>query len=274
MGLDVYLYKIDDYGKYKANTDKYAALSDAQWSKRGEYSTLTDEVKEEARKEDAAIAASLELDEHGEYPGMAKVEHDSRLYPEHMFKIGYLRSSYNSGGIDRLLRDRLNTSLAEIFGVEDEYEFQPDWQATRERAIKTLEAWRALNDAMGGKCYRVAEASMNMFMNPAECKIGSPGDALKIFQDQLGSHKDAPSDCLSYGNGYGDFYLGEPLRVAGMIPGIRSFIGRPQQVVYVICEATGEGETWYTQALEIVIENCEWVLEQSDKDLYWLHWSS
>lgn len=276
MGLDVYLYRIDDYNQYKTSTEKYQALSEAQWSKRGGYSSLTDEQKEEARKEDVSIAKSLGLQEDGDYPGMVKVENDSRLYPEHMFKIGYLRSSYNSGGINSLLRDRLGVSLDEIFGNDEgEYEFQPDWQATRERAIKTLEDWRALNEAMGGKCYRVTEVGMNMFANPAECKINEKSGALKIFHEQLNQHKDRPSDMLSFGNGYGDFYLAEPLHVAALIPGMRStFGGHLLPVVYAIYEATGEGETWYTQALEIVIENCEWVLEQPDKELYWLHWSS
>src|SRR5438093_2983614 len=100
MGLDVYLYHVDDYGKYKTATKKFQALSEAQWSKRGEYSSLTDEQKEAARKEDIAIATSLGLAEDGAYSGIVKIEQDSRRYPEHMFKIGYLRSSYNSGGID------------------------------------------------------------------------------------------------------------------------------------------------------------------------------
>lgn len=272
MGLDVYLYRIDDYAKYKTATDEYEAKSSDQWAALGEYNSLTEDQKDAARAADLALAQSLGLEEWGEYPGQVKVEHNSRLYPEHMFKIGYLRSSYNGSGINRLLRDRLQTSLDEIFSAV-EYEFQPDWQATRERAIKTLEGWRFLNASMGGKAYRVDEVGMNVFIPPGEYTTHSAADALKIFHGQLDANKGRLSDCLSYGNRDGDFYLGEPLPVVGLIPGFReSFGGRSLPVVYVVYEA--KDDAWYTQALEIVIENCEWVLEQSDKENYWLHWSA
>lgn len=272
MGLDVYLYRIDNYAKYKRLTEEYDAKSSAQWAALGEYNSLTEEQKDAARAEDLALAQSLGLEKWGEYPGQFRIKHNSRLYPEHMFKIGYLRSSYNGSGINRLLRDRLQTSLDDIFGA-GEYEFQPDWHATRERAIKTLEDWRFLNASMSGKAYRVSEVGVNVFIPPAEYTTHSAADALKVFYDQLDTHKRRPSDCLSYGNRNGDFYLGEPLPVVGLIPGHReSFWGPPLPVVYVIYEA--KDDDWYTQALEIVIENCEWVLEQPDKELYWLRWSN
>lgn len=269
MGLDVYLYRIDDYAKYKRLTDEYETKSGEQWEAIGDYEKLTEEQKEAAREADLALAKSLGLEEWGKYPGEVKIERDSRLYPEHLFKVGYLRSSYNEGGINRLLRDRLNTSLDDIFEAGDKYEFQPDWQASRARAIKTLEAWRALDARMGGKSYRVFEAKMNMFTRPDEV-IRSSADALRAFQEQLEAHKD--SEWKSFGNKVGDFYLGEPLKVAALIPGASDLLGRGYATTYVVVEDESGG--WYAQALEIVIENCEWVLEQPDKELYWLHWSS
>lgn len=273
MGLDVYLYKIDGYNQYKTSTEKYQALSEAQWSKRGEYGELAESEKEAARKEDIAIAQSLGLNEDGDYPGMVKVENNSRLYPEHMFKVGYLRSSYNRGGIDALLHDRLDTSLSKIFGNEDgEYEFQPDWQVVRDRAIAALESWRALDESMGGKSYRVYEAPKNIL----GATVNSAAKALELFKQEVETHKKCEDDPFSqsgYSNRNGEFYLGEPMQVAAFIPGVSTGVfGGP--TVYLIVEATGKGVSWYTQALEIVIENCEWVLEQPDKDLYWLRWSS
>ncbi len=34
-----------------------------------------------------------------------------------------------------------------------------------------------------------------------------------------------------------------------------------------------EGPNWYEQALEVVIETCNWVLEQPDRDQLYMHWS-
>lgn len=264
--MDVYLYRIDDYAEYKKQTEKYNALSSAHWGKLGEYKLLTEEQKKEAGRKDEEIAASLGLAKWGEYPGMVKVERDSILYPEHMFKIGYLRSSYNEGGIDQLLRDRLDTSLSDIFGAEGEYEFQPDWQTVRERAIKTLEDWRAFTASTRGKSYRVMVASDNLLTGTGE-RVDSSAAALKIFREQLEAHKERPADHLSFSNRFGDFFLDQPLRIAAVIPGFRW--GNP--ATYIVYEA--KDEDWYTHALEVVIENCEWVLEQPDSQLYWLHWS-
>jgi len=270
MGLDVYLYRIDDYAKYKRLTEEYEKKSDENWAKVGDYDKLTDDQKDALRKENTALALSLGLEEDGDYPGEVKMERDSRVYPEHLFKVGYLRSSYNEGGINRLLRDKLNTSLDEIFDTGARYEFQPDWQAARERAIKTLEDWRALTASTGGKSYRVSESKVSLFTQPSEM-ISSAADALKVFYSQLESYKDKPDAWLNFGCKDGEFFLGEPLKVCALIPGASDFLGNKMPTTYVIYEA--QDDAWYTQALEIVIENCEWVLEQPDKELYWLHWS-
>src|SRR5262245_2717601 len=198
MGLDVYLYRIDDYAKYKRLTEEYEAKSNENWAKVGDYDKMTEEQKEALRAENVALALSLGLEEDGDYPGEVKIEHDSRLYPEHLFKVGYLRSSYNESGINRQLQDRLNTSLDEIFNAGHQYEFQPDWHATRERAIKTLEDWRALTASTGGKSYRVSEVKVNLFTQPSEI-ISSAADALKVFHKQLESHKDKPDDWKNFG---------------------------------------------------------------------------
>jgi hypothetical protein len=30
---------------------------------------------------------------------------------------------------------------------------------------------------------------------------------------------------------------------------------------------------WYIEALDVVIETCEWVLKQADRDKFYMHWS-
>jgi hypothetical protein len=36
---------------------------------------------------------------------------------------------------------------------------------------------------------------------------------------------------------------------------------------------SGNMKSWYQQALEVVVETCEWVLGQPDPSKYLLHWS-
>ena len=52
-----------------------------------------------------AIECAAERSDDDDRDGNAEeVRLDSKVHADHMFKIGYLRSSYNDGGIDRILR--------------------------------------------------------------------------------------------------------------------------------------------------------------------------
>jgi hypothetical protein len=67
----------------------------------------------------------------------------------------------------------------------------------------------------------------------------------------------------------------KPLPVHGIIMGFeKGFFGtEPVPCTYLVWEDEEKFE-WYTQALEIVIETCDWVLAQKDKSKYWISWSS
>jgi hypothetical protein len=66
-----------------------------------------------------------------------KVEIDHPDYPDHYFKIGYFRSSYNESGINRILKNMDLPTLNEVFNISDvEYYFQPDWQ----KALENVES--------------------------------------------------------------------------------------------------------------------------------------
>lgn len=271
MGLDVYLYKIDDIEKKNRLLSLYDAKSDSTWSAAGEFSQLTEDQRKAIRGELETFALSLGLSKDGEYPGAEKVEIDSRLHPAHMFKIGYLRSSYNSAGLNKLMREKIGIDLGDIFSEDDapDYEFSPDWRACRDRAIDALERWRALT-AKTGKSYIVVETAYTTIRDWA--KIDSPQAALSVFHQELSRYQsgDGP-DFSSYSNGDGEFYMKEPLKVAAIIPGRGTF---RTPCAYLIIEQSEETEQWYVQALEIVVEMCEYVLDQPDPEKYFLHWSS
>lgn len=113
-----------------------------------------------------------------------------------MFKIGYFRSSYNSGGINRVLANMGLPTLDEIMGANDNYVFQPNWKKALENVESVIEQLKT-NGA-----YRV----------------------------ELGER-----DCT-----------------------------------YVVTESDN---SWYIQALEIVKETIQYVLNSETEEQYYLHWS-
>ena len=93
--------------------------------------------------------------EFGEHSSREKIEQDSKKHPEHMFKIGYFRSSYNGGGINSVLDSLGFGGLYWIFDNKDQYEFAPDWEKSLKRVREVLDKFREFTDSDIGK-YRVA----------------------------------------------------------------------------------------------------------------------
>lgn len=284
MGLDVYLKKFQDYDRTQRLEAEYEARSEANWKALGkEYEQLSDDEKEATRAKNAVLARELGLDEYGsDAAGVEKIEHPSRKYPEHYFKVGYFRSSYNSGGINTVLRNSVGKDLYDIFGRErdDEYNFRPDWRAARANAIEVLEAYRTANSRTNG-AVRVEALSFDNLFGIHDGAATDEQAALELYAKQCEREQNRThpreEKCNWYSNRAGDFYFGEPMKVKAIIRGTRRaiFRGDVLPAFYVILEAQSDGEKdWYEQALEIVIETCEWALDQSDNDKLYLAWSS
>ena len=257
MGLDIYLYKCDP--KTRGAKARYETESERLWEEAGDYDKLTDEQKEAIREKEKAFALSLGLNADGSNPLEKKIEHDSEQYPDHYFKIGYFRSSYNSSGIQRILRDMGLPDLDWVFDHNKaEYEFTPNWQQSLAR-IDELIAKFAEKGA-----YRVEAYSGNMFKAP---EIHSEAEALEVFLNEIS--KDNRTFDSNYSNANGTFFTHEPLKVLALIPGTQT-IFKQRECMYVITESSNE---WYTQALEIVKATIEFVLSKEDKELYYFHWS-
>ncbi len=187
------------------------------------------------------------------------ISKSSEKYPDHMFKIGYFRSSYNDGGIERILSNLSIPTLKIIFDKQNDDDiFQPDWDSA------LIMVNDSINQLKSSEPYRVTKISSNIFSAP---QVKSPADAMKVFLDELGKHSGGES--YNYSNSVGEFTTAEPLKVLAFIPGTYSLF-HERECVYVITESTNE---WYIQALEIVKETIEFVLSQKDKEKYYLHWS-
>jgi len=260
MGLDIYLHRYEDLKLHKELELQYEKGSEENWYYNGrDYKELTEYEKDSARQKDEDLKTSLGIIEND------SIELPSLKYPDHYFKIGYWRSSYNDGGINRILSNLGLPDLYEIMGKNDndEYIFKPNWDVCLQRIIDTINQLRQKPNL---RCWDV---SWNDFKNPNECEITDEESALNVFLKQK---KDTHSDAYSNSDGY--FFLKEPAKVLGLVHGVKKMLFRNDIVlpcVYVVTE--GENE-WYIQALEIMQETIEYVLSRSDKDKYYLHWSS
>jgi len=258
MGLDIYLYKYHDFEKTQRLEKEYEEFSEKLWEGH-EYDTLAQEVKDALRAKEKEFAKSLGLDEYGSAnEGKECIELPHPDYPDHYFRIGYFRSSYNSGGIERILRNLDLPTMYDIFQKEDEeYAFQPDWQDALTRVTEIISLFKEKG------AYRVHTVSANIFSEP---DIKSESAALSAFIDETNREHRFESN---YSNKTGEFYIAEPLTVLAIIPG-KSTLLRERDCVYVVTESDN---SWYEQALVIIKATCEHVLAQDDKEKYYLHWS-
>jgi hypothetical protein len=261
MGLDIYLYRYDNFEKTRELEQKQSEFNDKTWEDVGEYDSLTDEQKDEVRSKIKEHAKTLGLDEWGsDETTVEQIQEPHPLYPDHYFKIGYFRSSYNSGGIERILRNLGLPTMSDIFDHEGkDYHFQPNWEESLVRCEDAIQQF------IQKGAYRVHHVSNNIFNEP---KIHSEKDALDVFMEELNKHK-PNEEGYNYNNINGEFSFHEPEKVLAMIPGTYKILNK-QPCVYVVTESDN---TWYIQALEIVRDTIKYVLSKENKEQYYLHWS-
>lgn len=253
MGLDISLYQC-------ANPQAHTA-----WEEQRELASEKEAPPGQNGNWDAYRAFMDRWEqEHPDPAEEISIEIASKVYPEHLFKIGYLRSSYNNGGIERILGNTTGKGLHWIFDTDgEEYVVHPDWGSCLTRAREARDAYDAYVKAHGA--LRVEAVAGNHFK--PDHGATSDEEAMKMFLAQKARH--APGtppgnySCLD-----GHFWFADPLTILAAIPGT-SF---GERGVFLIYDDTSSS-TWYLQALEIVAEMSEWVLGQPDPPTYYLHWS-
>jgi len=257
MGLDIYLYRYSNYEDTIAREKESQEFDDKLWENSGDYDTLTDEQKDSIRQKIQDHARSLGLSKDGsDEMNKECIEIASEKYPDHYFKIGYFRSSYNEGGIERILRNLGLPTMEDIFDhAGEEYRFRPDWEAALDRVTPLIDGLKSRG------AYRVHSVSGNIFQ---ESTIKSEKEALDVFMDKLTKNTDYNYSCSE-----GEFSIHEPQKVLAMIRG-KSKIFAERDCVYVVTESDN---TWYVNALEIIKETIEYVLSKKNKEQYYLHWS-
>jgi hypothetical protein len=249
MGLDVTLSYCDNWTEKfrleKEFNDKVEAEG-IDWGTT-EYSKLSEEMG---------------LDE-GFYP-TGSIEMNSELYPDHLFKVGYFRSSYNAGGINHILRNRIGKTLYDIFPESEDYYFTPDWDAALARVNDMIVEFNEALDK--SRDYNVMQFN-SLFLNE---EVSSEKDALDVFLAEIGRER-AFFDDGSYMNKAGSFFP-LPIKVRAVMMGTETSFNKT--AAYLITEGDDVDFSWYQHALEIVRETILWVQDQDDASNYGLSWSA
>lgn len=268
MGLDISLYQCKNFEQAIANQAACEEFADEQWAAVGGYSAATEDQRASVRARITEFNATLNCDDWGasnEFVRDAIDSADSKLYPEHMFKLDYLRSSYNSGGINSVLGRCGCMDLYEIFEPNDgEYYVRPNWNAALVNVNTSIDQYthHLLGPMAGYDAVRITS-----FGNGVE----HPEDALALLKHELESRKNNKTGWGSYGNKDGDWFL-DGIDVVGVVPN-KGFGGG----VYLLTkdkEVKKPEDDWYLQALHITKEMIENVLAQPNPDEFVLGWSS
>lgn len=262
MGLDVYLNYTKDRATALSNQELCEKMGDKLWQEAGEYNSLSEEQKDKIRAAINAFNATLNCDEWGASNDIQRIELDSKIHPDNMFKIGYLRSSYNSGGINSVLKRIGCPDLYDIFEPGDSYHVTVDWAQAQARAQVALDR---LREYMKGEMAAYDVIEVNGY-DP----VGSKEEALELLKKELG-HKSAFKG--GYSNRAGDWFP-EGMQIVGAVPGRPNFMGSPTYYLFTKTDEPGGNFKWYYDALEVTKEMIDYVLAQPDPDNYFLSWSS
>lgn len=235
MGLDVYLYKVP-------------------------ISVCQEQNKEDEEK-------PFNMDEWKARKESESIEHDSSKYPEHMFKIGYFRSSYNGSGFNSVTEELGLPNLYDIFNPGGDYEFVPNWQNALTKTKEAIVQYENINTK-----YKVFVVTRGLGERYDVPYPRSEKEALDLFLEQEEKYNKAIKNPLfngSFSNYHGEFHLDDGIKIFAIIHGKGTF----GDCEYVVMEQSEDNQNWYKQAYEIVQETIEYVLAQPNPQDYHLHWS-
>lgn len=263
MGLDVYLYRYEDYEATKALENEADAYSTQLWNEAGKTygENIPADIQDQLSANTKEWNEEHGLDEWGEVKSVVKqsIKLPSTRWPDHLFKIGYFRSSYNDSGFNPVVKNLIGKDLYWIFQVDrDDYHVRPDWRAALERANQ-------LADEL------VAQPQIGAFdVSPTNLFDPKPADideaaAIKTYLEQAA--RDQSPFGGSWSNKDGHFFPNKPLRVLALVNGVDCF-NRPAIIVVHEKDLSS-----YVESARIVVETCQYVLDTGEPEKHVLHWS-
>lgn len=270
MGLDIYLRKCADRETARKAEDAHSAFTEELWSGI-DYDSATEEQKADILRRSDAKAAELGITDNS----VIELDTPSSVSPDHLFKLGYFRSSYNEGGIERILRNLNLPTMHDIFGyANDEHEFKPDWDRALVKVNEAITGYEAHLNSDAGK-YLVT--NVRPIWNRG---VKTEAQARELVLSEMSRG----TGFRSFSNGNGCFWL-DGLKVVGVVTKtyeppdksdvIGQIINTPSVFVVYEREPDESGkEDWYLTALKIVRESIQFVIAQPDRQDFYLCWSS
>lgn len=280
MGLDVYLYHSNDWEKSLRIEQEIDELERRVWDDcKDSDEPITDEafreyrltLLSEAEKQGFTVIRYASEDNTGTKDtsfiidtGIAEYTKDSELYPEHLFKMGYFRSSYNDAGFNNVMRSMGFPDLYDVFktvsDVDDTSYKVIDWEAAR--ACIDLAIEKMSSTLPTGLWF--LDLNKVSYYGKGGKEVPSAAEALSITEKELESSLSEKTPFSSYANANGEFYTKGLQTVA--------IVGR-RWLVYKLDETDG-GIDWYLKAAKIVKETIDFVLGHPDPQNWRLYWSS
>lgn len=288
MGLDVYLRRYENFEDAIRREDEYEKRSSKEWEEAGGYNALDESQRKEVKERTDKIKEELGLNSYGSVgaPDVIEIENNSSKHPNHLFKVGYFRSSYNGSGFNRMLPDLCgHEGLYKIFNNEkEEYYVRPDWDEARKETVIAIEM---LKKAMKNKIFRAHSLRNSAFINSARTnnfadvpknEEEAKNVFMKKFEEWTKDKNDFCGGCFESKEGL--FSIKKPLEIYGIINGVSNNIlsllrGETsfEPGLFIIMEESDNAK-WCLAALEIVLETIDYVLDQCDSNKYYLHWSA
>lgn len=296
MGLDVYLYHCENIGAHNALMQKIESEIDEFYDEEDKkrpgaaWERWSKERRAAFSKhyEDVEIRNGLVYPPGHQYyridPNCIKVEIDSKIDPEHYFKVGYWRSSYNEGGIDSWLMDIGLPCLSDLIEMEDVGEGYSavNWEHALQEVDKVLKQYEEFlkTDPMRrytrtvlydrslwskrDKLPRYGQGRLSAWNEVRESIIAREAKLSTMTDEEKAKEKTwSWVDQTDHG-----YVFNEPIYVKAIIE-----VDGGMMVVYEKEDALDGKEDWYLTALRIMKETIEYVLSQPNPQHYYVVWS-
>lgn len=293
MGLDVYMYELGEgvsREEFEAARKAHEEAEESFWEKWDE--NWSEEEKERRMAEHKETCPP---DPEGEYlgynqqAGSSEYDHSRALaksieiahpdFPDQYNKIGYWRSSYNSGGINSVLARMGLPDLYYIaFGEDadqDGYVLFLDWAKVKERAEEVLKLYDKAKERVGGVDVMEVRARS---LRPDLGEPHNENEALEMFLTEREKYdpdaQGGPFDMSAYSNAAGEWFH-KGIEVLAFIPGKSKFGIVGNESVYVVYRPKSGDEEgdWYRDTLEIVRDTAQHALDNGPERFY-VHWSA
>jgi len=194
-----------------------------------------------------------------------RIEIDSSQHPDHLFKVGYFRSSYSSAGFNRILESTVGETLYSIFDVEnvdfDTYSWTfPIWPQVKEKAEEVKRKLEAYIKKYGVVAFFVGGALREGVETERQA-------VLRFCEEKDGRKKIQEKLMVNYSCRRGDFFF-KPLKVMAALPATDRVLGNGHFLVHKPPKKVWD---WYLAGLDIVIETCRWCI--NNPGWFMLTWS-